>query len=156
MMRTQATILARSNLKTWKMSECKHMRGKKQNLNETDLRIHQLGNCFTMGLWNCPLPCCVTCVQYFFFIVLISGPDRVRVIIKLNRLYIICNGAVWSYILIISARAVACTSSGSLYVYIQLSVCHSGSEWESGWARLTVNPSLPGGLPGRPEWLSVT
>jgi hypothetical protein len=67
------------------MSDCKHMQGTKQNLNEKDLRIHQLSNCCTIGLWNCPfkLPRCVTCIPYFFD-VLISGPDRVIVIIKLN------------------------------------------------------------------------
>jgi hypothetical protein len=30
------------------------------------------------------------------------------------------------------------------------------SQRETGWARLTVNPSLPGGLRGWPVWLSAT
>ena len=46
-----------------------------------------------------------------------------------------------------------CTSSVSLHLYTT-AICQS--QRESGWARLTVNPSLPGGLRGRPVWLSVT
>ncbi len=45
-----------------------------------------------------------------------------------------------------------CRSSGSLRLYIT-AICQS--QRESSWARLTMNPSLPGGLRGRPVWLSV-
>ncbi len=37
---------------------------------------------------------------------------------------------------------------------VHTAICQS--QRESGWARLTVNPSLPGGLWDRPVWLSVT
>ncbi len=88
--------------------------------------------------WTVELPlalklprCAKTCVQW---IVLISGPDRVRVIIKLMFFYVICNGVLSSCISIISARAVTCKSSDTTVTAgpgVRLSQTASDSESES-------------------------
>jgi hypothetical protein len=151
MMRTQATVWRDQTSNHANISECKHMQGMKQVFGwdrPKKISAQQLLYQWTVELpLALKLPRCATCVQWIF---LISGPDRVRVIIKLIYFQVICNGALWSCLSIISARAVTCTSSGTLRLYTT-ALCQSLRE--SGWARLTVNPSLPGGLLGRPVWL---
>jgi hypothetical protein len=80
-----------------------------------------------------------------------------RVTIKLDLFYFICNGAVWSCVSIISARAVACTSSSSRYACTWLPWWWWGVSYFNGrcWSLPGPGPDSGRSLSDcKPEWPS--
>jgi hypothetical protein len=131
-MRTQAKILARSNFKPYK-----YIRPKK-------IPAQQLLYQWTVEL---PLalkfPRCATCVQW---IVLISGQDQVKVIIKIKLLNwfnfmlfaMAPYGVVFQLLALVQWRA----RVQARYACTQLSsVSHSGSQAEPDWQWIRVCPA---------------
>ncbi len=79
------------------ISECKHMQGMKQIFQVEWDRPKKIPAQQVLYQWTVELPLALKlprCAIWVQWINLISGPDRVRVIIKLIWFYVLCNGAL--------------------------------------------------------------
>ena len=93
------------------ISGCQHLQGTEPiECDQPENSTAQLPRC--ERLWHFPSHWSCRVVTKQIGIVLISGPGRAQCHNRIEFIIIIiCNGAVWSCISIISARAVTCTSS---------------------------------------------
>ena len=104
-------MLSEFNLQTIKIYQNASTCKERNQLNNTKLRIQQLSYSDASGCGTALRIKDCRVVSNCFGIVLISGPGRVQNHRLIGFIYIISNGAVWSSISIISARAVQCTSA---------------------------------------------
>ena len=108
-------ILGEFNLQTIKIYQNASTCKERSQSNNTKLRIQQHSYSGASGCGTALRIKGCRVVSNCFGIVLISGPGRVqnhrKKFRKMDLLYINRNGAVWSSISIISARAVQCTSA---------------------------------------------